>query len=138
MARLLIFTLIAFSLLFSCKKKIEESTETSVCIINNTVKYDSYKDYYLEVYKADSLYLEGNYECSYKILSRLFNKYDPINSLIYYEYNTYLASGYQVDDNFEICTGFKKLIKDFGYTESRISNNDIIVPPIHRTDFFKN
>ncbi|WP_445457475.1 hypothetical protein [Flavobacterium sp. HNIBRBA15423] len=53
----------------------------------------NYIPYYLKVYKADSLFLNGKYVESYKILDNLFKRYEPINiEGRTYEYGTYLAS----------------------------------------------
>lgn len=70
-------------------------------------KNANYIPYYLKIYEADSLYLTNNFERSYKILDTLFSKFQPINITGYYEYGTYLASGY-LSGNYN---KFKKKVK---------------------------
>lgn len=56
-------------LLMSCKAKQISQEEKSL----------NYIPYYLQVYKADSLYMTKNYKQSYEILDKLFKKYKPLN-----------------------------------------------------------
>lgn len=58
--------------------------------LNQKEKVIDYREYYLEIYKADSLALTGKYEDSFNILDSLFKIYEPTNAPPYYEYNTYL------------------------------------------------
>lgn len=72
--------IIIFFVLFSCKSSFTKIGD----------KNANYIPYYLKVYEADSLYLEGRTKDSYVILNNLFNKYEPINMDIYEEYYTFL------------------------------------------------
>lgn len=63
---------------------------TMVQCKTSSLKQKDYRKYYLEIYKADSLSLIGEYENSYNILDSLFKIYKPTNAPPYYEYETYL------------------------------------------------
>lgn len=66
--------------LFSCKSNYTRIGD----------KNANYIPYYLKVYEADSIYILGNYEGSYKILDSLFKKYEPVNMPIYFEFENYI------------------------------------------------
>ncbi|CAM1366153.1 conserved exported hypothetical protein [Tenacibaculum sediminilitoris] len=55
-------------------------------------KEESYKNYFFNVYKADSLFFAGKNKESYKILDDLFSKYESKNGFTTSEYLTYLKS----------------------------------------------
>lgn len=82
--------------------------------------------YYSTVYEADSLYLEKNYSKSFKLLDELFQKAEPQNMDIYYEYKTYVQSAYIVGDYDKAKKGLEKLIVDFGTTWRQMQNDSIL------------
>ncbi|WP_329805713.1 hypothetical protein [Flavobacterium facile] len=90
--------------LFSCKSNYTR--------IGN--KNANYIPYYLKVYEADSLFLVNDYEGSYKILHKLFKKYEPINIQGYYEYGNYLASSVMIGKTNNLNNKIKKSYTDFG------------------------
>jgi hypothetical protein len=76
----ILFIIFIVTILFSCKSNYTRIGD----------KDANYIPYYLKTYEADSLYLTGNYEKSYKILDSLFKKYEPINSKFTNEYLNYI------------------------------------------------
>lgn len=79
----------------SCKSKHEDLRLS---------KEVNYIPYYLTVYKADSLFLTGNYQKTYNILDSLFRHYKPLEIQGYYEYSNYVISA--------VLSGNKKNIKE--------------------------
>lgn len=60
--------------------------------VKATSKNLDYTHYYLEMYKADSLFLINDFSGSYKILDSLFKIYPPLNIDNYAEYGIYVTS----------------------------------------------
>lgn len=109
------------SALFCCDgtKGISSKEITSI-----SEKEVNYIPYYLKVYEADSLYLVGNYERSFKILDSLFQEFEPLNQEGIYEYETYLKTSFLTNNN-KIDKLVRKLIREWGYDKNRFeSNND--------------
>lgn len=77
-------------------------------------KNANYIPYYLKVYQADSLFLVGDYEKSYKILDSLFEKYEPINMEGYYEYGNYLSSSIMIGETKKLRRNVKLAYKNYG------------------------
>ncbi|WP_460220039.1 DUF6624 domain-containing protein [Psychroserpens sp. MEBiC05023] len=82
-----------------------------------------YIDYYSSVYEADSLFIEKKYSESYSILKEIFDKYEPINMDIYYEYETYLSSAVELEKTSELCDDLITLVSKYGYNKQRIFDN---------------
>lgn len=78
------------------------------------LEHNDYRNYYLEIYKADSLTLAGKYESSFNILDSLFRVYEPRNFPPYYEYETYLKVGYLSKKNIPT-KKIKSLIANYGF-----------------------
>jgi len=97
----LIFTIF---LLMSCKTKHVTQKEKSL----------NYIPYYLQVYKADSLFLTKNHKQSYDILDKLFKRYKPLNQDLYYEYETYVKSATILDKKINYKNSIEKLVGEFG------------------------
>ncbi|NBL64775.1 hypothetical protein GV828_06120 [Flavobacterium sp. NST-5] len=89
---------VAFAVL-SCLSLI--SCKTTKIKLDREVNYIPY---YVKVYEADSLYLEGDYAKSYIILDSLFKKFKPINREVYSEYEAYIATS--------VATNNTKNVKD--------------------------
>ncbi|HSD14690.1 MAG TPA: hypothetical protein VLB74_08585 [Flavobacterium sp.] len=105
-------------LFFSCQAKKAISQ-------NDTIKERNYIPYYLKVYEADSLYITKNYQRSYAILDSLFQKYEPINMDVYYEYLTYL----ELKSMLKVGVSekeFASLVAIHGYTLENIHGNDYL------------
>lgn len=100
----LIFTIF---LLVSCKTKYTTQEGNSL----------NYIPYYLQVYKADSLYLTKNYKQSYEILDKLFKKYKPLNQDLYNEYETYVKIATILDKKIDYKNSIEKLVKEFGVSQ---------------------
>jgi len=100
-------------------------------------KNANYIPYYLKVYEADSLYIVGEYESSFQILSQLFKNYEPINISGYYEYKTYIASS--IGSNKELKKGkVNDLIAKYGMTKSIIDVDTILKKIIKKYDLSDN
>lgn len=76
----------------------------------NDSKSKNYIGYYLSVYKADSLYLEGNYSRCFSILDSLFKIYEPANMNNFFEYGIYLNSAAKTNNT----KNFKRKVEN-GY-----------------------
>jgi len=82
-------------------------------------KNSNYIPYYLKVYEADSLFIVGNYQRSYKILDSLFIKYEPIEMSGYYEYSNYVFSSILTNNKKSIKKNAKKAYTDNGGLHSQ-------------------
>lgn len=103
---------------FSCNVK-------KTIVRNDVDKELNYIPYYLKVYEADSLYITKNYQKSYGILDSLFQRYEPINMDVYYEYLTYL----ELKSILKVGVSekeFTSLVAIHGYTLENIHNNDYL------------
>jgi hypothetical protein len=113
-----IFIIFVVTILFSCKSNYTRIGD----------KDANYIPYYLKTYEADSLYLTGNFEKSYKILDSLFKKYEPINQdAIYriYEYEKFLKLKYILNKNIDKKEVIK-LTRNFGYRVKTINNDTLL------------
>lgn len=90
-----------------------------------------YRTYYLEIYKADSLALIGEYENSFDILDSLFKIYEPTNAPPYYEYNTYLEVSHHSKKNISK-KKVKMLIANYGFDKNIF---DVKTYPVLNTIF---
>ncbi|RYE39886.1 MAG: hypothetical protein EOP48_25275 [Sphingobacteriales bacterium] len=79
----ILFPALCIVLLIACKP-----TKTPFTL-NTKVNYIPY---YLEMYRADSLFLANNFDGSYKKLDSLFKIYKPLDTENYAEYGIYLSS----------------------------------------------
>ncbi|KAB8152705.1 hypothetical protein EZY14_012855 [Kordia sp. TARA_039_SRF] len=59
------------------------------CFTDSKVDYLA-DGYYSNIYEADSLYIEKEYEKSYEIFDKVFSKFDPIDMDVYNEVSTYV------------------------------------------------
>lgn len=108
------FLLLSFLFLFGF-------SQTKNTII--TPKESNYIPYFLKVYEADSLFLTDNYHRSYEILDSLFQKYEPKNTELIYEYETYIKAAFLIGETNQLDVKFEKLIKDFGFTKEWFSKD---------------
>ncbi len=103
-------------MLFSCKSNYTRIGD----------KDANYIPYYIKVYEADSLYIIGNYEKSFRILDSLFKKYEPLNqnrnTLYLCEFEKYIKLKYKLNKPINK-KEFEKLITKFGYLPSTIKDN---------------
>lgn len=88
MKKVILLLFVGICFMVSCKSKKFVNVDNSIKV----EKEVNYIPYFLEVQKADSLYLTNNFEESYRKLDSLFKKYDPINSDTYVEYGIYVNS----------------------------------------------
>lgn len=86
-------------------------------------------NYFSNIYKADSLMLQKEYDEALKIYDETFNNFQPFNLPIYYELRQYTKCLYLLDRKKEAKKNLKKLISAYGYTRERIQN-DIILKEI--------
>lgn len=110
-------------IVISCKSKIFQENKTSLLQEQKEVNYIPY---YLKVYKADSLYLIGNYERSYQILDSLFKKYEPLNLEKYKEYETYLACSFVLNKKDSLKYKFLRGIEKYGVNVRYIKYDTIL------------
>ncbi|MFY8097855.1 MAG: hypothetical protein ACOVMH_08575 [Flavobacterium sp.] len=109
-----IVLLTAITLLFSCKSNYTKIGD----------KNANYIPYYLKVYEADSLYLTGNYTRSYKILHKLFKKYEPINMPLYFEYENYIKMAIYFNKKSE--NNIINLASNYNYDYSIFENDSLL------------
>lgn len=83
----------------------------------------NYIEYYLKVYKANSLYNKKDYSRCFDILNNLFRDYEPLNQELYYEYEKYIKSAFLIGKNIDYKKSVSKLIQDFGY-EKKVFNGE--------------
>lgn len=109
-------SLITFEL-FMSKKTIIIVVVSSLFLVSCKSNYTRIEDkeinyipYYLEMYKADSLFLINDFNGSYKILDSLFKIYPPLNIDNYVEYGIYLSSAVKSGN----LDGIKEKV-EFGY-----------------------
>ncbi|MEO5776233.1 MAG: hypothetical protein ABIQ27_04970 [Flavobacterium sp.] len=81
-----LFLIVVF--IISCKSKSIKERPLGKAVEREV----DYIPYYLEVHKADSLYLINDFEKSYKLLDSLFKIYKPLNTDTYVEYGIYVNS----------------------------------------------
>lgn len=121
-----VFFLLIICCFASCKSAFYKQ---EVGIKNNNEV--NYIPYYLEMYKADSLFLAKNYMQSYKILDKLFKKYPPHNTEGYYEYSNYLASAvmsrYNKNYKEKVIYGLKKFGSVMPYHKEAFKLKDSIL-----------
>ncbi|WP_159076427.1 hypothetical protein [Flagellimonas amoyensis] len=86
----------------------------------------NYVPYYLEVYRADSFYLKGFYQQSYKILDDLFKEYAPLNQFGLFEMQTYIKSAYQTKNYDMIKPTFIKLMNTWGFVPKTAFSDSIL------------
>ena len=89
-------------------------------------KNANYIPYYLKVYEADSLYLVGNYERSYHILDSLFDKFEPLNMTLYFEYESYVKTSVILNKNVNSKSQICSLIEKFGYSYQDIKTDSLL------------
>lgn len=89
--------------------------QNNIQLTEKQTNIKSYIPYFLKCYEADSLYFAKNYEKSYQILDSLFREYEPKNSFMIYEFETYVKSGCQIGNYDKINDKISKMIGDFGY-----------------------
>lgn len=109
--------------LFSCKSNFTKIGD----------KKANYIPYYLKVYEADSLFLTQNYSQSFKKLDSLFKKYEPINMVLYFEYENYIKSGLLSKQKKSFRTNYKNLFLKFGYNYSDVLSDSILKKGISNT-----
>lgn len=117
MRYLFLFMILSF-LCFSCGDK--------TLVANKIQKPKDKKDlnyipYYTKIYKADSLYIVGNYERSYELLDSLFKIYKPLNQGMINELEKYLILSYRQEK--EVNGIIKDLVSKWGYTWETFKNN---------------
>lgn len=110
------FLFLFIVLLVSCKSNYQKIGK----------KNSNYIPYYLEVYKADSLFLTKNYNKTYRIYDSLFKKYEPINIPLYFEYENYLKSGLLTNQKINKKLHLRRLAKVYGYNYDEI-NKDVLL-----------
>lgn len=93
---------------------------------SSTEKEVNYIPYYLKVYEADSLYLVGNYERSFKILDSLFQEFEPIRTENF-ETKTYLKSAYLSNQQMDEKKYFEQLFTAFGYGWMYLKHDSILL-----------
>lgn len=113
--RLFFIPLGFFIALHSCKVKQNAEIKEEV----------NYIPYYLEVYKADSLYLTKNYEQSFNILDKIFKEYVPLNFGIYEEYETYIKLSHQLNKKTNPKL-ISKLVSKYGKRIDEIEQDSIL------------
>jgi hypothetical protein len=118
-----IFIIFIVTILFSCKSNYTRIGD----------KDANYIPYYLKVYEADSLYIVGNFDKSYKILDSLFKKYEPININTYNEYLIYTKL--KVLKNNNIKKDLIKLIQEFGYYRDILQEDSILKNKLEQYEF---
>jgi len=82
--------------------------------------------YYERAYLADSLFLSGDIQNSNKILTKLFNEFQPINLKYYGEFKTYVKSDFLLGRVKKSKVGFERLISEYGLTMSQINNDNVL------------
>lgn len=98
-------------------------------LINKENNKTDYIPYYLQVYKADSLYEVQQFEKSYTILNKLFSNYEPLNQgtkFFLFEYEKYLKLKYLLKlkiKNKEL----RKLFSNFGYKLSDVKDDSLLI-----------
>lgn len=104
-------------LFFSCKAKTVNKQGANVKELN-------YIPYYLKVYEADSLYITKNYQRSYEILDSLFQKYESLNMVNYYEVNRYYQMKILLKKKIKV-EDFSKLISEYGLAKETLKKDSI-------------
>ncbi|SFU27189.1 hypothetical protein SAMN05216480_10198 [Pustulibacterium marinum] len=125
----ILFTSIA-TLLASTFLPINDSNTTP----KNNLNYIS-DNYYVGVYKADSLFIKGDYEKSYTILDDLFKEFTPVNMEIYNEYKTYVKASYIAGNASETFQHFKNLITTYGISWKQITHDNVLNTIAKENDF---
>ncbi len=82
--------------------------------------------YYKKIYEADSLFLEKNYKDSFKILDKVFSKFEPVQLQNYQEYTTFVKLAFILGKKKKFINGVKELVKKYGYTEEQLLKDDIL------------
>jgi hypothetical protein len=108
-------------ILFSCKSNYTKIGD----------KKANYIPYYLKVYEADSLNIVGDYQRSYKILDSLFERYEPINMPLYFEYENYIKLSYQLNKKSK--KSIIKLAKYYNYNLDDIKQDSILSHALNKS-----
>lgn len=108
--------LFLFITLISCKSNFTK-------IGDNKANYISY---YLKVYEADSLFLTKNYSQTHKKLDSLFDKFEPINMVLCFEYENYIKSGILSKRKKNYTKEYKNLYLKYGYNYCDILSDSIL------------
>ncbi|MDR6301651.1 hypothetical protein [Mesonia maritima] len=116
---------------FSCALAQEKSS-----------KNKDYTNYYLQVYKADSLFYTGNFNSSYKILNSLFKEYEPVELIRYKPYKLFVYSAIKVNASKNYKKLMKNLISRYGYCYNDLVSDSIFlrglkIAKIDSSDFKK-
>lgn len=109
------FLLLFLTFLVSCK-----SGDTKIGSINS-----NYIPYYQKIYEADSLYVVGNYDQSYRVLDSLFKLYEPINTFRLREYETYCILSRLMNKKLK-SKDFFKLVSNYGYDKNWMTGDSIL------------
>lgn len=99
---------------------------TSCAVFNFDSDNDrDYKEYYLQVYKADSLFYTGDFQSSYDILYMEFEKYKPIELARYKPYKIFVYSALKLNLNVDYKDLLKNLIAEHGYCYGNLIKDSI-------------
>ena len=109
------FLILFLTFLVSCK-----SGYTKIGSANS-----NYIPYYQKIYEADSLYVVGNYDQSYRVLDSLFKLYEPINTFRLREYETYCILSRLMNKKLK-SKDFFKLVSKYGYDETWMTGDSTL------------
>lgn len=110
------YIILLFLIFISCKSGLQKIGD----------EQSNYLPYYLEVYKADSLFLTEHYNETYRIYDSLFKKYEPINIPLYFEYENYLKSALLTKKKINYKRYVKDLAKVYGYDYDEIKKDSVL------------
>lgn len=91
--------------------------------------------YYSEIYKADSLFIVGQYQKSFEILDSLFKEKKPVELPIYYEYRTYAKVAYLTNNKSSAIDAVKELTLSYGLTWNNIQNDTLLTQIVKENAF---
>lgn len=128
-----IIIVFVFAFLTGCKTKVSKSEP--IFYTNVGDENANYFPYYIKVYKADSLYIVGEYRKANKILDSLFKFYEPINQESYDEFVTYLKTKIILKDFNDIKTVLRRAIGDYGHKVEYCLNDSLIKIAIQKSKY---
>ncbi|WP_040559704.1 hypothetical protein U8527_03470 [Kordia algicida OT-1] len=94
------------------------------CFTDSKVDYLA-DGYYSNIYKADSLYIEKEYEKSYEIFEKVFSKFDPIDMDVYNEVSTYVKLKIILDKDLKY-KEYTDLMSIYGYPDIFLKKDSVL------------
>lgn len=93
--------------------------------------------YYQNIYRADSLFLVGQYQKANNILENTFDNFKPINLPYYEEYKSYVKTNYLIGKKTKAINSLESLISEYGITWLKINRDPILKEIVKTNDYPK-